>query len=117
MVCLVGIVVLTYVGQRIIIPVNKKIRGGEYDGPAGLTTLLQPLDDLNNIRFVGSTDHLGRDRLVHRRPRATCWRRSHDTPVQGWSATGSGGVVRRSRALTVVRPGSASWSRPASSST
>jgi Domain of unknown function (DUF1772) len=55
MVCLVGIVLLTYVGQQIIIPVNKKIRGGEYDGPAGLTPLLMRWMQLNNIRFVAST--------------------------------------------------------------
>ena len=54
-VCLVGIVVLTYVGQQIIIPVNKKIRGGEFDGPAGLTPLLMRWMQLNNIRFVVST--------------------------------------------------------------
>jgi hypothetical protein len=54
-VCLIGIVVLTYVGQGIIIPVNKKIRGGEYDGPAGLTPLLLRWMQLNNIRFVVST--------------------------------------------------------------
>jgi uncharacterized membrane protein len=53
--CLVGIVVLTYVGQQIIIPVNKRIRGGEYDGPAGLTPLLMRWMQLNNIRFVVST--------------------------------------------------------------
>jgi hypothetical protein len=53
--CLVGIVVLTYVGQQIIIPVNKKIRGGEFDGPAGLTPLLQRWMRLNDIRFVAST--------------------------------------------------------------
>jgi uncharacterized membrane protein len=55
MVCLAGIVLLTYVGQQIIIPVNKKIRGGEYDGPAGLTPLLTRWMQLNNIRFVAST--------------------------------------------------------------
>jgi uncharacterized membrane protein len=54
-VCLVGIVVLTYVGQQLIIPVNKKIRGGEFDGPAGLTPLLMKWMQLNNIRFVVST--------------------------------------------------------------
>ena len=54
-VCLVGIVLLTYVGQQIIIPVNKKIRGGEFDGPAGLTPLLMRWMQLNNIRFVAST--------------------------------------------------------------
>jgi hypothetical protein len=53
--CLVGVGVLTYVGQRIIIPVNKKIRGGEYDGAAGLTPLLMRWMQLNDIRFVAST--------------------------------------------------------------
>lgn len=55
LVCLVGIIFLTYVGQQIIIPVNKKIRGGEYDGPAGLLPLLNRWMFLNNLRFVGST--------------------------------------------------------------
>jgi hypothetical protein len=54
-VCLAGIILLTYVGQALIIPVNKKIRGGEYDGPAGLTPLLMRWMRLNDIRFVGST--------------------------------------------------------------
>jgi hypothetical protein len=54
-VCLIGIVVLTYVGQQLIIPVNQKIRGGEFDGPAGLTPLLMRWMQLNNIRFVVST--------------------------------------------------------------
>jgi hypothetical protein len=53
--CLAGIILLTYVGQALIIPVNKKIRGGEYDGPAGLTPLLMRWMRLNDIRFVGST--------------------------------------------------------------
>jgi hypothetical protein len=54
-VCLVGIVFLTYVGQQIIIPVNKKIRGGQFEGPAGLTPLLMRWMQLNNLRFIGST--------------------------------------------------------------
>lgn len=54
-VCLVGIVLLTYVGQQIIIPVNKRIRGGDFEGAAGLTPLLQRWMMLNNIRFVAST--------------------------------------------------------------
>jgi hypothetical protein len=54
-VCLLGIVLLTYVGQALIIPVNKKVRGGEFDGPAGLTPLLLQWMRLNDIRFVGST--------------------------------------------------------------
>ena len=53
--CLVGIVLLTYVGQQIIIPVNKKIRGGEFDGPAGPTPPLLRWMQPNNIRFVAST--------------------------------------------------------------
>jgi hypothetical protein len=40
-ICLAGILLLTYVGQQIIIPVNKKVRGGEYDGPAELIVLLK----------------------------------------------------------------------------
>jgi len=54
-VCLGGILLLTYVGQRLIIPVNKKVRGGDYDGPAGLSVLLKRWMFLNDIRFVGST--------------------------------------------------------------
>jgi len=54
-VCLAGIILLTYVGQGIIVPVNKKIRAGEFDGPAGLTPLLLRWMQLNNIRFVAST--------------------------------------------------------------
>lgn len=54
-VCLAGILVLTWVGQGIIIPVNKKIRGGEFDGQAGLTPLLVRWMKLNDIRFVGAT--------------------------------------------------------------
>lgn len=53
--CLAGIVLLTFVGQGIIIPVNKKIRGGQYDGPAGLTPLLKRWMMLNDVRFWGST--------------------------------------------------------------
>lgn len=54
-ICLGGIVLLTYVGQQIIIPVNKKVRGGDFDGQAGLSTLLKRWMFLNNIRFYGST--------------------------------------------------------------
>ncbi len=54
-VCLAGIVLLTWVGQLIIIPVNKKVRGGEFEGAAGLTSLLLRWMRLNDIRFVGST--------------------------------------------------------------
>ncbi|MDH6484162.1 hypothetical protein [Streptomyces sp. SAI-127] len=54
-VCLVGIALLTWVGQGIIIPVNKRIRGGQFDGQAGLTPLLGRWMRLNDIRFVGAT--------------------------------------------------------------
>lgn len=54
-VCLLGIVLLTYVGQQLIIPVNKRIRGGDYDGQVGLEVLLRRWMRLNNLRFWGST--------------------------------------------------------------
>jgi uncharacterized membrane protein len=54
-ICLIGIVVLTWVGQRLIIPVNKKVRSGQFDGAAGLTLLLVRWMRLNDIRFVAST--------------------------------------------------------------
>jgi Domain of unknown function (DUF1772) len=54
-VCLLGIIVLTYVGQRLIIPINKKIRGGDFSGATGLTPLLKRWMMLNDIRFVGAT--------------------------------------------------------------
>jgi hypothetical protein len=54
-VCLAGIFMLTWVGQGIIVPVNKRIRGGEFDGMAGLTPLLVRWMKLNDIRFVGAT--------------------------------------------------------------
>lgn len=54
-VCLAGILLLTFVGQRIIVPVNKRVRAGQYDGPAGLTTLLERWMFLNDIRFYASS--------------------------------------------------------------
>lgn len=54
-VCLLGIVLLTYVGQQLIIPVNKRIRGGHYDGESELRGLLGRWMRLNDIRFWGST--------------------------------------------------------------
>ncbi|MFE5190077.1 hypothetical protein [Streptomyces sp. NPDC056628] len=54
-VCLVGIALLTWVGQGIIIPVNKRIRAGRFDGQVGLTQLLVRRMRLNDIRFVGAT--------------------------------------------------------------
>lgn len=46
---------LTYVGQLLIIPINKKIRGGDHSGAAALTPLLKRWMMLNDIRFVGAT--------------------------------------------------------------
>ncbi|HET7326251.1 MAG TPA: hypothetical protein VFJ14_03110 [Nocardioidaceae bacterium] len=54
-VCLAGIVLLTYVGQRLIIPVNKRVRGGDFEGTSGLRPLLVKWMRLNDIRFVGAT--------------------------------------------------------------
>jgi hypothetical protein len=54
-VCLLGIVLLTYVGQALIIPVNKRIRGGNYDGPSELQSLLRRWMRLNDLRFWGAT--------------------------------------------------------------
>jgi uncharacterized membrane protein len=54
-VCLLGIVMLTWVGQRLIIPVNKRVRGGEFDGEASLTPLLLRWMRLNDVRFAGAT--------------------------------------------------------------
>lgn len=53
--CLVGIFVLTFVGQGIIIPINKRIRGGEFADDAELRHLLHRWMTLNDIRFYGST--------------------------------------------------------------
>jgi hypothetical protein len=53
--CLVGIVLLTGVGQLLIIPVNKKVRGGDYPDDEGLRELLVRWMLLNDIRFWGST--------------------------------------------------------------
>nr|WP_246247670.1 anthrone oxygenase family protein [Cellulomonas septica] len=53
--CLVGIFVLTFVGQGIIIPINKRIRGGDFADDAELRSLLHRWMTLNDIRFYGST--------------------------------------------------------------
>ncbi|GCD18795.1 anthrone oxygenase family protein [Cellulomonas algicola] len=53
--CLVGIFVLTFVGQGIIIPINKRIRGGDFADDAELRHLLHRWMTLNDIRFYGST--------------------------------------------------------------
>ena len=54
-VCLIGTILLGLVIRASIVKVNKKIDGGDYDGPAGLTPLLMRWMQLNNIRFVIST--------------------------------------------------------------
>jgi len=53
--CVAGIIFLTYVGQALIIPINKKIRAGSYDGVDGLRALLRRWMWLNDLRFYGST--------------------------------------------------------------
>ncbi|AEE45430.1 anthrone oxygenase family protein [Cellulomonas fimi] len=53
--CLVGIFVLTFVGQGLIIPINKRIRGGDFADDAELRHLLGRWMLLNDVRFYGST--------------------------------------------------------------
>lgn len=53
--CLVGIFVLTFVGQGIIIPINRRIRGGQFADDAELARLLRRWMVLNDVRFYGST--------------------------------------------------------------
>lgn len=55
LVCLLGIVMLTGVGQLLIIPVNKDVRGGRYADDEGLRALLKRWMLFNDIRFWGST--------------------------------------------------------------
>jgi hypothetical protein len=52
---LLGVAFLTYVGQVLIIPINKKIRGGQYQGQDELRALLVRWMALNDLRFYGST--------------------------------------------------------------
>ena len=54
-VCLVGTLLLGFVVRASIVKVNKKIHDGSYDGPAGLTPLLERWMQLNSIRFAAST--------------------------------------------------------------
>ncbi|TDW30776.1 DUF1772 domain-containing protein [Cryobacterium psychrophilum] len=54
-VCVAGIIFLTYVGQVLIIPINKKIRAGTYAGVDELRALLRRWMWLNDLRFYGST--------------------------------------------------------------
>lgn len=54
-ICLVGIIVLTVVGQGLIIPINIRIRGGDFKDDAELRSLLGRWMLLNDIRFYVST--------------------------------------------------------------
>ncbi|WP_426006601.1 hypothetical protein ACPFL9_06825 [Paenarthrobacter sp. NyZ202] len=54
-ICLVGIVVLTWVGQGLIIPINVRIRGGDFADDTELRSLLKRWMLLNDIRFYVST--------------------------------------------------------------
>lgn len=53
--CLIGVVVLTFVGQAIIIPINRRIRGGDFADDTELAGLLRRWMTLNDVRFHGST--------------------------------------------------------------
>lgn len=53
--CLVGIFVLTFVGQALIIPVNKRVRSGQFADDDELRHLLGRWMVLNDVRFYGST--------------------------------------------------------------
>ena len=54
-ICLVGIITLTWVGQGIIIPINVRIRGGDFADDTELRALLKRWMTLNDIRFYVST--------------------------------------------------------------
>ncbi len=54
-ICLIGIIVLTVVGQGLIIPINVRIRGGDFKDDAELRSLLMRWMLLNDIRFYVST--------------------------------------------------------------
>ncbi|KFF60497.1 hypothetical protein JF66_04180 [Cryobacterium sp. MLB-32] len=53
--CVAGIIYLTYIGQGLIIPINKKIRAGDYADVEGLRAMLRRWMWLNELRFYGST--------------------------------------------------------------
>lgn len=53
--CLVGIIFLTAVGQILIIPINKRVRSGDFADTAELRSLLLRWMLLNDTRFYGST--------------------------------------------------------------
>lgn len=54
-VCLAGIIALTFVGQALIIPLNIKIRSGDFTDDAELRSMLIRWMMLNDIRFYVST--------------------------------------------------------------
>ncbi|MEV7606406.1 hypothetical protein AB0N65_13280 [Paenarthrobacter sp. NPDC089322] len=54
-ICLGGIIALTWVGQGIIIPINVRIRGGDFADDTELRGLLKRWMTLNDIRFYVST--------------------------------------------------------------
>lgn len=53
-ICAASIAGSSYVFRGLIFPVNKKIIGGDYDGPAGLKKLLDRWLFLNDFRFAGA---------------------------------------------------------------
>ncbi|MGH7751635.1 MAG: hypothetical protein ACREN5_02365 [Gemmatimonadales bacterium] len=54
-ICLLGIIILTLVGQILIIPINVRVRSGDFTDDAELRSLLQRWMLLNDIRFYVST--------------------------------------------------------------
>jgi hypothetical protein len=54
-ICLIGIISLTVVGQGMIIPINVRIRGGDFADDTELRSLLMRWMLLNDIRFYVST--------------------------------------------------------------
>ncbi|WP_028048664.1 DUF1772 domain-containing protein [Cellulomonas sp. URHD0024] len=53
--CLIGIFLLTFVGQGLIIPINKRIRSGDFADDTELRHLLKRWMTLNDVRFYSST--------------------------------------------------------------
>jgi hypothetical protein len=53
--CLIGIIALTVVGQALIIPINVRVRGGDFADDDELHSLLIRWMLLNDIRFYVST--------------------------------------------------------------
>ena len=53
--CVAGIIFLTFIGQVLIIPINKRIRGADYADVDELRALLLRWMLLNDLRFYGST--------------------------------------------------------------